>query len=59
MLKDNQRMVSLFEDDHKLEGVEATSYIQFGESTMQPPENASVVAFSKENLVNAASSGCD
>ena len=51
MLNDNQRMVSLFEDGHKLECSESTSDFQFGESTVQPAENARVVACNKENLI--------
>jgi hypothetical protein len=33
-------MVSLFEDGHELEGGEAMSDFQFGESTMQPTKYA-------------------
>ena len=51
MLDDDQAVVSLFEDSHELEGGEAASDFQFGESTMQPAENARRVACNKENLV--------
>jgi len=51
MLDDDQAVTSLFEDGHELECSESTSDFQFGESTMQPAENARVVASNKENLV--------
>ena len=51
MLDNDQAVVSLFEDGHELEGGEATSDFQFGESTMHPAENARVVARNKENLI--------
>jgi hypothetical protein len=41
VLDDNQTLVSLFEDGHKLEGGEAVSDLQFGEPPMQSTEDAS------------------
>ncbi|MDD1751906.1 MAG: hypothetical protein LUQ38_02305 [Methanotrichaceae archaeon] len=51
MLNDDQAMISLFQDGYELAGGKSTSDFQFSESTMQPAENAGVVAYNKENPV--------
>jgi hypothetical protein len=46
-----QAVVSLFEDGYKPEGDEPSSNLQLSKPSMQPTENARVVASDKENLV--------
>jgi hypothetical protein len=52
MLDDDQAVTSLFEDGHELKRSETSPNFQFRESTVQPAENARVVACNKENLVS-------
>ena len=51
MLNDDQAVVSLFEDGHKLDGGETSSDHWPRKPPMQPAENARVIACNKENFV--------
>jgi hypothetical protein len=52
MLDDDQRMMSLFEDSHKLERGKTFSDLQFREPAMQTTENTRKVAGDIGNLVS-------
>jgi hypothetical protein len=51
MLHDQEAVVVLLQDGHELEDCEGAAHIQLREVTIQPAEDAGVVATDKEDLV--------
>ena len=51
MLDDQEAVVSLLQDGHELEDREGAAHIQHGDVSVQPAEDAGVVAADEEGLV--------